>query len=490
MPPRDPDWLTSEEARLFANVLNPAPAENRRGKPRIRTVNFYSSELKAASAIPTRLQQISEGQITAADLATRSVKRYTNTLRNLGLIGEDPLSLTLTPLGEVVRDMPLPADVPQRALSVDGAIFRGLTGILRSTFRNQTIPRSAKFFAPFVLNARDFFEPIPSDQRATALSNEYQLLLLQLIYSHGPEIRRFWRLSTRNREMLVAAFTRSYRNRPRQIPRDQSRSFYLYTAPLASNAVQADVRHRVKGFLAAYLDLSFSDLGGLRELITAAQIAVGDATRVDAPQDDAPTNAPEVAHADIVVETPTQEAAAGLEPEPPPGPLPAVRAPEVVNDLPIAQRRNAPATRISGRAAVSRRFSKRAQEYGRWAEASVIENLRERERRGEISALTWRSDIGETPGWDIDYVETATNTLKRIEVKGTKLSSIDMVDLTANEMTKLKQHRGDYALAMVIFCAHATRSPKVYYLWDPAAYFEREGIEPETAIWTVRLSGQ
>lgn len=50
-----------------------------------------------------------------------------------------------------------------------------------------------------------------------------------------------------------------------------------------------------------------------------------------------------------------------------------------------------------------------------------------------VSSCVHRAAIGETPGWDIDYVN-ASGELHRVAVKGTQAAAFRNIEITANEL--------------------------------------------------------
>ena len=68
-----------------------------------------------------------------------------------------------------------------------------------------------------------------------------------------------------------------------------------------------------------------------------------------------------------------------------------------------------------------------------------------------VRDLTWRARGGETPGWDIDYIDE-TGELVRVEVKGTTASAFVSIDITAGEWRAAQTHGWRYHLYLVADC--------------------------------------
>jgi hypothetical protein len=161
--------------------------------------------------------------------------------------------------------------------------------------------------------------------------------------------------------------------------------------------------------------------------------------------------------------------------------LPNVGAAEPHPVCPLAQSAsNGRAPRI-GR----RRLSRRAKQLGDRAEECVFKALAHDETSGRITKLRWPARDGQTPGWDIEYEELPSRTLKRIEVKGALAGRIGAFDLTSNELKAALQFGPEYGLALVT--ESGSVRPKVFYLWDVARWFEENRLAREPLVWGIRL---
>jgi hypothetical protein len=139
-------------------------------------------------------------------------------------------------------------------------------------------------------------------------------------------------------------------------------------------------------------------------------------------------------------------------------------------------------SRSSGPSNQIYRKSKRSKEVGDWAEAVVLRFLEET-RKG-INRLSHRAAMGETPGWDIDFEDTA-GKLQLIEVKGTISSAFIGVDLTANEKKAAEMHGASYWLYLVADCL--TDNPKIQTIQNPAEKLQSGEWTSEPAVYTVRF---
>jgi hypothetical protein len=114
------------------------------------------------------------------------------------------------------------------------------------------------------------------------------------------------------------------------------------------------------------------------------------------------------------------------------------------------------------------RRSKRAKFIGDWAESIALRFIREQVEGATV--IEHRAANGETPGWDIDYVD-AQGVLQRVEVKGTVAAGFTGVDLTAGELLAAAMHGPEYSLCLVASCL--TDGPKIQMIRDPVARLKR-----------------
>lgn len=130
------------------------------------------------------------------------------------------------------------------------------------------------------------------------------------------------------------------------------------------------------------------------------------------------------------------------------------------------------------------RRSKRSKAIGDWGERAALKYIQE--QIAGSSDCVHRADIGETPGWDIDYRDAA-GVLQRVEVKGTVAAAFSGIELTVNEMTAAKAHGPDYWLCLVGGCETAT--PRVQMIQDPAAKLAAGDWSVKPVVFAVRFAG-
>jgi uncharacterized protein DUF3883 len=118
----------------------------------------------------------------------------------------------------------------------------------------------------------------------------------------------------------------------------------------------------------------------------------------------------------------------------------------------------------AGRTPTEYRKSRRAKEVGDWAEDIVLRYISEHVS-GCINCVH-RAALDETPGWDIDYLDS-NGRLQRVEVKGTVAAAFTGVDITANELRAARTHGSEYWLYLVAGCM--SNSPRVQAIPDPAS---------------------
>jgi len=130
------------------------------------------------------------------------------------------------------------------------------------------------------------------------------------------------------------------------------------------------------------------------------------------------------------------------------------------------------------------RRSKRSKAIGDWAERAALKYIQD--QIAGCRDCVHRADIGETPGWDIDYRDAA-GALQRVEVKGTTAAAFSGVELTVNEMTAAKAHGPAYWLCLVAGCETAT--PRVQMIQDPAAKLAAGDWSAKPVVFAVRFVG-
>lgn len=130
----------------------------------------------------------------------------------------------------------------------------------------------------------------------------------------------------------------------------------------------------------------------------------------------------------------------------------------------------------------SYRRSRQAKAVGDWAEAVALRYITE--QIVGCSQCVHRAAAGETPGWDIDYVDSHGH-LQRVEVKGTIAGAFSGVELTAGEMRAAKAHAEGYWLCLVANCF--TAAPKVQLIRNPAERLAAGSWTATPAVYSVQF---
>ena len=128
------------------------------------------------------------------------------------------------------------------------------------------------------------------------------------------------------------------------------------------------------------------------------------------------------------------------------------------------------------------RKPKQAKLTGDWAEGIALRFIRE--QVAGSSHCVHRAAAGETPGWDMDYVDAA-GVLQRVEVKGTIGGAFVGVDLTSGEMRAAKHHGPNYWLFLVANCL--TSAPKVQPIRDPGKKLTAGTWTAIPALYSIRF---
>jgi len=122
----------------------------------------------------------------------------------------------------------------------------------------------------------------------------------------------------------------------------------------------------------------------------------------------------------------------------------------------------------------SGRYSRNAKAIGDWAEKLAFQLLKE--IKGSRNH-THRAAIGETPGWDIDYIDQS-GKLQRVEVKATQAAAFRNIEITSNELNAARKYADGFSLCLIAKCMSET--PIYQFINNPAAQVD-EGewdIEP------------
>lgn len=110
------------------------------------------------------------------------------------------------------------------------------------------------------------------------------------------------------------------------------------------------------------------------------------------------------------------------------------------------------------------RYSSNAKPIGDKGEEYVLNYLKSNLSFSEIKTLKWHADIGETPGYDISYINDQ-NQLIAIEVKSTSGKVFKNFIMTINEINAAQKLRENYFIYLVADCLGS--SPKLNIKTNP-----------------------
>lgn len=130
------------------------------------------------------------------------------------------------------------------------------------------------------------------------------------------------------------------------------------------------------------------------------------------------------------------------------------------------------------------RRSAHAKATGDRAEAVVHHYLRSRLEAQGARSLRWVADAGETPGWDIEYVDQ-TGALIAVEVKGTSGRTFRDVELTAGEWRAAAALGERYWLYLVADCLSG--APAIQAIQDPYGRVAGRSMQIEPLVWRLSL---
>lgn len=129
-----------------------------------------------------------------------------------------------------------------------------------------------------------------------------------------------------------------------------------------------------------------------------------------------------------------------------------------------------------------RRLSPFAKLVGDRAEEIVIRQLTGELSDIEKNTLKWVSKDGQTPGWDISYLDI-NSELVVIEVKGTTGTSFPNIEITGNEWMAAKQLQDNYWLYLVTDCFNS--NPKIQKIRNPHSLCECGGLTATPILWRI-----
>ena len=128
------------------------------------------------------------------------------------------------------------------------------------------------------------------------------------------------------------------------------------------------------------------------------------------------------------------------------------------------------------------RYSRNAKQVGDRAEEIVYRYLSDQLSQLGGTELHWAAREGETPGWDIQYID-AHGELTAIEVKGTGANAFTSVELTENEWNAARKLGKRYRLFLVAECLGA--SPKIQVVKNPAELADRGELIISPVRWRL-----
>lgn len=132
-----------------------------------------------------------------------------------------------------------------------------------------------------------------------------------------------------------------------------------------------------------------------------------------------------------------------------------------------------------------RRISFFSKQIGDRAEEIVIRYLSNTLSPQETETLKWTSRLGETPGWDIEFMDVESN-LRAIEVKGTTGNAFPDIELTDNEWQAAQSLRERYSIYLVTDCH--SKEPGIQELRNPCEMKEKELLIVRPLLWTIQKS--
>ncbi len=128
--------------------------------------------------------------------------------------------------------------------------------------------------------------------------------------------------------------------------------------------------------------------------------------------------------------------------------------------------------------------SRRSKLIGDHAEEIVYRWLRTSLPEAERDSVEWLAQRGETPGWDIQYVQADSQVIA-VEVKGTVSPSFAGIELTANEWAAAERLGETYWLYLVTECE--SLSPHITPIQDPYRKYSEGEFKAVPTAWRLTL---
>jgi hypothetical protein len=236
-------WISDSEKAIFFKFLEPNPPLNRRSNRKVTHISFYSSEMKSVSTLINGLNITNQGTL---DLSTVPHQRYANTLSNLDLLkNSNVVGLTESGINLLASGL--------SGLDADEFIFQSLMDKLK--YANFINEGSEIFFKNLLRDLQTFYNSIPETEISAVLNDDELLYFLQIIFSVGDEIKRFYRLSSTDRDQCRTTWNEHLTDMPSLEPSDffeKTVYMYMQTVKLPTPSIQRDIRFRVQGILKAY----------------------------------------------------------------------------------------------------------------------------------------------------------------------------------------------------------------------------------------------
>ena len=137
------------------------------------------------------------------------------------------------------------------------------------------------------------------------------------------------------------------------------------------------------------------------------------------------------------------------------------------------------------RASISNyRRSRFSTVIGNRGEEIILNHLKETLPSKESTTLKWNAQKGETPGWDIQYMQ-ADGTVVAIEVKSTTGQKFPSIELTANEWSAAESLGSNYWLALV--SQVMTDEPIIDLIANPYGRLAQGDFQIKPSIWRLEM---
>lgn len=259
--------MNVELRHLFLRFLELKPIRNNHNNLKTSFCCFYSSELKSIKQVKT-LMVDGPNTIDTSTSDTKS-RRYYNTLQNLGLYSGNSKELAITKYGRKLRTfLQTQSNIPNKPEN-DSALLLAVEDILVTNLLDIKVQNKPELEKAF-LNANKvfsnlelFLQSLPEQELQTILSASAtnltqdlkdKLYFLQIIFSSGCEVKRFFALSEQEQAEILRYWSAIDKAEFARLSQDDifEQMIHTYMSPKINKTIQPDIVYRLLTIIQSY----------------------------------------------------------------------------------------------------------------------------------------------------------------------------------------------------------------------------------------------